>query len=424
MELTLDGRMLRFSHHEKAKKCTSATKPEVSKTRVSYSKQFIDVLHKMKDNKIASTLLSIHLKDVDIQYNYVDITDEKDVVSFTPNNKILEIVKGLKGKPETWVVNRVGKILNHKEINDEIFVQVDYTRDMAGSDDGEHWSPNVGEVGVLFKSCVSPKERTYFLFQEYVTGSSKPRYCVINKKSIELDRSGESKIWKTSRNNIKIGRLVRSILSVVNYEFIDKDIEEFTNHFKATYDFTKDKLKQFGLVEGKDISHWYNYENYMSGGGTMNNSCMSRVDKKRFCIYTKNPNQVKLLILYDDNGILTPDGYTSTKIKGRAIVWDAKIDGKSQTFMDRIYTVNDSDTELFRKYAQSQGWWYKVNQSMNPDEQITNGTERKQADISVQLEKSDFETFPFTDTMCYLNINKNKVRNISRAGYNVTMRNT
>ena len=65
----------------------------------------------MKSNKIASNVLDLYSKDVDgITQNYVDITDQKDAVSFTPDRKVQELTKD---KPETWVITESGKYLTN-----------------------------------------------------------------------------------------------------------------------------------------------------------------------------------------------------------------------------------------------------------------------------------------------------------------------
>ena len=74
-----------------------------------------------------------------------------------------------------------------------------------------------------------------------------------------------------------------------------------------------------------------------------------------FKIYTENPDVCKMLILIEDD-----------KLIGRALVWklsSIKIYGKDPVqdswFMDRQYTIKDSDVEKFRNYAKEKGWIYK-----------------------------------------------------------------
>ena len=85
-------------------------------------------------------------------------------------------------------------------------------------------------------------------------------------------------------------------------------------------------------------------------------------------------------------------------IVGRAILWEC-LDGKK--VMDRIYTNNDSDVELFRQYAQENGWWYKLNN--NSSARIDSvGPEGQDEVLSVEVQlKKNHKNFPYMDTMKY-----------------------
>ena len=138
---------------------------------------------------------------------------------------------------------------------------------------------------------------------------------------------------------------------------------------------------------------------------------MADVEEDYFNIYTQNP-QVSLVILYGDNGNIEDSKYTANLIKGRALLWECEIDGEKSTLMDRIYTANDSDTDLFKQFAEKNGWWYKSSQSMEPNEYFTNGSTRKRARVIVRLNDADWDEYPYCDTMCYIftddNIASNK----------------
>jgi hypothetical protein len=253
------------------------------------------------------------------------------------------------------------------------------------------------------------------MFQEYIATAEPNQYPkrigVINKDALELSDAEDMRIWSTSRNPIKIGRLVRAILNAAKITFVDKDIEDFTNTYKATYDFAKDALRQFDIVKGDKIAYWYNQDNYVDGGGSLNNSCMADVDTDDyFDIYTQNP-QVSLVILYGDSGSITAEKYTDDRIKGRAILWDCKLDGQPIKFMDRIYTTLDADVELFKQFAEKNGWWYKNSQSMEPNETFTDGTTKKRARIIVKLNDADWSEYPYCDTMCYIFLDSNIASN-------------
>ena len=360
-------------------------------SKVVYSKKFINLLNKMKANKLATQLLNLYSKDVDgVTQNYIDITDLKDAVSFTPDRKVQELTKD---KPDTWKITNSGRYLTTSDRNDKLFEALGYDKAKYGC-----WNPDTGAVGLILSETVSRTSgKIYVMFKEY----EGERIGVVNKEAMEPTEAEDQRIWSTSRNNIKIGRLVRAILTASKIPFTDSEIEQFTNQYKATYDFAKDALKQFDIVQGDKIAYWYDEENYVSGGGSLNNSCMASVGSDYFDIYTQNP-QVSLVILYGDGGSIESEKYTDDRIKGRAILWDAKLDGQPVKFMDRIYTSQDADVELFKQFAEKNGWWFKKRQSMEPNEDFTDGNSSKKGTIEVKLDDADFSEYPYCDTICYI----------------------
>ena len=360
-------------------------------SKVVYSKKFINLLNKMKANKLATELLNLYSKDVDgVTQNYIDITDLKDAVSFTPDRKVQELTKD---KPDTWKITNSGRYLTTSDRNDKLFEALGYDKAKYGC-----WNPDTGAVGLILSETVSRTSgKIYVMFKEY----EGERIGVVNKEAMEPTEAEDQRIWSTSRNNIKIGRLVRAILTASKIPFTDSEIEQFTNQYKATYDFAKDALKQFDIVQGDKIAYWYDEENYVSGGGSLNNSCMASVGSDYFDIYTQNP-QVSLVILYGDGGSIESEKYTDDRIKGRAILWDAKLDGQPVKFMDRIYTSQDADVELFKQFAEKNGWWFKKRQSMEPNEDFTDGNSSKKGTIEVKLDDADFSEYPYCDTICYI----------------------
>ena len=365
-------------------------------SKLVYSKKFTNLLKRMQSNRIASELLKLYHKDIDrLTQNYIDITDNKEEISFTPDRKVQELTKD---KPQTWKVVDSGRYLTSSSRNDNLFAALGYDKEKHRC-----WSPAAGSIGLITAETVSRVSgKIYAVFEEYDVEN--PRVGVINKEALEPTDAENMAIWSTSRNPIRIGRFVRALLNSAKITFTDKDIEDFTNQYKATYDFSKDILKQFDIITGDDIAYWYDHNNYVRGGGTLANSCMAEVDKEYFQIYTENPN-VSLVILYSDDGKIKGDKYTSEKIKGRAILWNCLIDGTPAKFMDRIYTMQDSDVELFKQFAEKQGFWWKRNQNMDQDESLTDGKTTKKCTIKVVLEDSDFGQYPYLDTMSYLNEN-------------------
>lgn len=370
-------------------------------SKVVFSKKFINLLNRMRSNKVASDLLNIYSKDFDVQYNYVDITDRKDSLSFTPDRKVKEL---LQDKPEIYKVG-TRRQLTHNSSNDSIFDILGYDRYK------DYWTPSDGQKGLIKAETVSSTSGKVFVLFEELTDSDEKRYAVLNRDCLTLSEMDDSVIWKTSRNPIKVGRLVRPLLRSAGVEITDPELEEFINQFKATYDFAADVLKQFTVVKGNDIIYWYQYDNYVDGGGTLNNSCMAEVDQEYLYIYAKNP-QVQLVILYGDDGQITSENYKADQIKGRALLWDCEVNGQKATFMDRIYTTYDSDVELFKQFAQKNGWFYKDSQSMTPRETVTDGTSSGRWTINVQLNDVDWEYYPYVDTVCFCYPDENLLSNI------------
>lgn len=209
-----------------------------------------------------------------------------------------------------------------------------------------------------------------------------------NKRLAELiwmaDKNGEnihSGVSTKSRNLIKIGKLVNKIFPD---KYKDKDIEDFVNKFKATIENAKEKII---IVEGEDIDYWYDSKNYYEVSGTLGNSCMrSKSGSGYFDIYTKNPEVCRMLILVE-NG----------KLKGRALIW--KVESMEFTyFLDRQYTINESDVIKFREYATSNGWAYKTYNNHSELGSVTYKGKSSIVSMRVQLKIKSYSKYPYVDT--------------------------
>jgi hypothetical protein len=126
---------------------------------------------------------------------------------------------------------------------------------------------------------------------------------------------------------------------------------------------------------------------------------MCKVNPAYFDLYTKN-SQCSLVILYGDNGEISDGKYKSNKIKGRALLWQTD---QGDIFLDRIYTNNDSDVNLFINFANENGWWHKVIQNTSHNFTASNGKESKCPTYTITLDECKFIHYPYLDTMCYAN---------------------
>lgn len=202
------------------------------------------------------------------------------------------------------------------------------------------------------------------------------------------------------RNEVKIGRLARTILSDLKVKFTDKEIEEFVNLYKSS---NVDTTKKFELVSGVIIKKYYLENNYAKDGGTLGGSCMRHDEcQSYFKIYTKNPEQCQLLVYLDENG----------KVLGRALVWKiseaelynkdlTKFTGNVEYFMDRVYVAKDSDVNKFIEYAKDNNWLYKY--KMAADDRLgmifKYNNDTLIGKIVIKLNRLHFRDYPYVDTL-------------------------
>ena len=190
-------------------------------------------------------------------------------------------------------------------------------------------------------------------------------------------------IFSQSRNPIKIGKLLNQVLKG---KYTDKEKEEFVNKFKAKISGDDEK---FELVEGSDIPFWYDRKNYEEEKGQLGSSCM-RGGYHYFNIYADHTEVCKMLILKNEDN----------KLLGRALVWKIHKKNKDldfEYFMDRQYTIKESDVQKFRDYADAQGWAYKTNNSHSSYYYVTYKGEDHHVTMEVKT-SPDYETFPYLDT--------------------------
>lgn len=191
-----------------------------------------------------------------------------------------------------------------------------------------------------------------------------------------------------------------------------KELEEFVNQYRAQLDVFNYDLK---IVRGEEIRYWYHVKTYYNPTPdlidrndiaegendprtTLMKSCLKQAEKQPFFdIYTKNVNQVGMLIMTDQNN----------KLRARAIVWfdcyvaDDPTNPSKGVFLDRIYYTNESDVNIFINYAKEKGWWYKPSQQKEIYSFIMNG-EVCNKSITTRLKvHGEFNSYPYVDTLCY-----------------------
>lgn len=185
---------------------------------------------------------------------------------------------------------------------------------------------------------------------------------------------------------VKIGRFIKQIFDFNGIKISDVDISKFVDLYKAAIDFNSNIKSGFKFVKEEDIRYWYNKNNYSRESGSLGSSCMRQSHKSIFFnIYVENPEVCQMLILTDDNNLL----------KGRALVWKLT---SGDYYLDRIYTVNQSDEELFLNYYQE---WLTKN---HPSSKVL--THKKEdSNLRVKLKKWMFDQYPYVDSLFCLEVN-------------------
>ena len=232
-----------------------------------------------------------------------------------------------------------------------------------------------------------------------------------------------SRVWKDKRSEMKIGKLIRMF-------YLDHfptnhpkdqprpkpqiDIESFVNKFKAERD--KDvNYDRFEIIEGKDFHHWYsqdNYSRFVHEETTLGRSCLRYNESSKFLhLFSKNPDTFKMLILKDD----------ANRLRGRANLYTLE-KPEGRIYMDRIYSVNDYDVELFKDYAKQNGWLHKEQQTYGWHNNIvdTRDGQIHKWDDMVMLAKLDkipgshFKYYPYLDTLSIFNPDNKTLTNDGR----------
>ena len=199
------------------------------------------------------------------------------------------------------------------------------------------------------------------------------------------------------RTPLKIGRFISKFISSegLNAFGVDQyDVETFVNLYKSFFDRDESRLK---IVEGDDILKYYLFENYYRPNtaciGTLWNSCMRYREKNRYMeIYAKNPDKIKMLVLFGEDG----------KVKTRALLWEScqDRDGNTHKVMDSIYSIYDHDMIFFKNWALKNGYIHKYEQSARSENIFVTpqNPDPIRIDLTVKLDNHICDYYPYIDS--------------------------
>jgi len=212
------------------------------------------------------------------------------------------------------------------------------------------------------------------------------------------------------RVTIKVGRIINKLIHEEHlkiHKVNDVQIEKFVNDYKSWFDCSNSEIK---VIEGEEIRKWYLDRNYHAPSGcamgTLWNSCMRYSDRQKYLdLYCKNPNIKMLIMTQKINGV--------EKIRSRALLWDNvevinHIDSgvpENIKFMDRIYSVFDSDVSKFKRWAQENNYITKWEQNSKSHLYFNIGNSPIKLKCKVKLIDRLFRYYPYLDTFPFFDLN-------------------
>jgi len=321
----------------------------VSESIIYYTKEFKDSLYKLSlKNKIAKDLIDVEYTDVKPDMTFIGMSDKEGYFSFTQINKAVKVIK-----------NTIEKFAKETGLDQD-------------------------------SDSIKVLKKIYKKIEDGTTSQS------------DVNHLYNAEPWNLkdkARSDAKIAKLVNQIFPD---KYSNKEVEEFTNLFKKIGDTDS----EFVLVEGKDIKHWYNVNQYEADSGELGNSCMRYSRCSNYLkIYSENPEVCRLLILKNAD---------SDKIKGRVLIWKIKeIDIENvEYYMDRIYAIDDATKLMFEQYADKQGWLKRLTSRYGDSKDFKLGEEEyEDVRATVELKSSEFDEYPYMDTFKRLLRSKNLLIN-------------
>ena len=362
-------------------------------SNIVYSNNFRKVMSNI-DHPLSEIIIRLEGENHTVRNNYLDVNlKEKDKLGFIPDRRAQDILNDTK-----VYVNFTGSgggWLKNKEVNKGLFDKLGYTYEEGT----EPYKPTSSvEVGEVIAEVISDTSGKKYAFVKFPDGQG-----VYNVEKLRIVDNKEKDLWSKGRQEISVGRGIRALLTSGGIKFSDSDLEDFVNLYKTAVDKMNDRYQYFESIKGHDIGHWYHYSNYKERSGTLGCSCMSNVNPDYFDIYISNPDVCELVILKSEDD--------ASLIVGRALLWTLR-DGKK--FMDRIYTIKDSEVSLFKDWAKENGWYSKFYNSSS-DSGLANAPDGMQVDLGtlvVDIKKGMYESYPYLDTLKYFNPVRGTLSNV------------
>ena len=221
------------------------------------------------------------------------------------------------------------------------------------------------------------------------------------EKIAEIEADPTCDYW-TVRKRIacKPGSFVKRLFK----DMPDKEIEKFSNHFRAVMTQPKFPME---VVSGEQIRKYYSHHGYFEQRGSLGASCMKYPHTQPYLdIYVQNPELVTMLIMKHPE--------VEDKILGRALLWNFN----GNKIMDRIYSTNDEQYQIrFKKWAAENGYTFKAEQNFNNCLFFQDfGSEKEERQYEIQLTNWKFDKYPYLDTFKWFDKSKGILYNYRPEG--------
>ena len=377
---------------------------------MEFSKNFLEAVADVK-NPIAEKILKLYKTDVDVDTNYIGLSDKENFVEFKSDRRV-----------ETACI-----IVNPGDIYDRLSAKLfpNFSTIYSFGTGGKSFRDyiDIDQPARIVKKLTSDDDRLPLSLKNFIENGNSIYHIKWNfgDKNTEYDaiigagiRTGEKAV---KPQEVRVGSLIQSLLKKSGQEVNPSELEDFVIKFNNAVKSKKENIfKDFQIIKREDIREYYLEDNYESSNHTLGGSCMRYQKCQDYLdIYVKNPNQVSMVVLFSEK---EPE-----KIRGRALLWtDIKykykdIVGKGlpdyhdKPFMDRIYVNNSKDEELFKEFAKKNGFIYKKNQDFSKYGFLFNGEETKITRLDVRLEYNSFEYYPYIDTLAYYTPHNSNLNN-------------
>jgi hypothetical protein len=378
--------------------------------KIRFSDKFISVLDSIGGDT-AEKVLGLANKEIDVNNNYIDIiVDKEGLVEFIPDDKA--------EKQPLWVtdnammytstsdkLSRVGKYPIENIKRPLVGQEVKIVKEFTNKDEFFSLFPEEQKT----ESFLASIEQVYIhngpILHIQFEDSEGTHNVLCNPDGLKRD------ISSITPSQVKVGKLITSMFVKGSVEFSTTEVEDFVNKYKSAIKQIRSKFDNFTIVKGEEIRRCYLEDNYLSIKGTLGTSCMRKENCQKFLdIYVENEDKVSLVVLMEHDNITA-----------RAILW---IDSEGRKIMDRIYTNDSSDEQLFKDYAKANGFFYKKLQNMYEDTPFVDPYGVEHNVLKIVLKPKDYKYYPYMDSFKFYNPNTGVLYNDDGYGHEYTLTDT